>query len=86
MKWVLDNQKTIKAEKYNGLLDAANTGDLANAGVDNSTTNNNQWIASFSAGSTFKYKDQAQVRHFTFRLQDQQQEENYQKTFIKTEI
>ena len=33
MKWVLDNQKTIKAEKYNGLLDASNSGDLANAGV-----------------------------------------------------
>ena len=33
MKWVLDNQKTIKAEKYNGLLDASSTGDLANAGV-----------------------------------------------------
>ena len=33
MKWVLDNQKTIKAEKYNGLLDASTTGDLAKAGV-----------------------------------------------------
>ena len=33
MKWVLDNQKTIKAEKYNELLDASSTGDLANAGV-----------------------------------------------------
>ena len=33
MKWVLDHQKTIKAEKYNGLLDASSTGDLANVGV-----------------------------------------------------
>ena len=32
MKWVLDNQKTIKAEKYNGLLDASSTGDLAKVG------------------------------------------------------
>ena len=32
MKWVIDNQKTIKAEKYNGLLDAASTGDLPQAG------------------------------------------------------
>ena len=32
MKWVLDNQKTIKAEKYNGLLDAAAVGDLVQVG------------------------------------------------------
>ena len=32
MKWVLDNQKTIKAEKYNGLLDAAALGDLVQVG------------------------------------------------------
>ena len=33
MKWVIDNQKTIKAEKYSGLIDAASTGDLANVGT-----------------------------------------------------
>ena len=32
MKWVLDNQKTIKAEKYSGLLDAAAVGDLMQVG------------------------------------------------------
>ena len=32
MKRVLDNQKTIKAEKYNGLLDAAAVGDLVQVG------------------------------------------------------
>ena len=32
MKWVENHQKTIKAEKYNGLIDAAAVGDLAQAG------------------------------------------------------
>ena len=32
MKWVEHHQKTIKAEKYNGLIDAAAVGDLAQAG------------------------------------------------------
>ena len=32
MRWVTDHQKTIKAEKYNGLLDAAAVGDLAQVG------------------------------------------------------
>ena len=32
MKWVENHQKTIKAEKYNGLMDAAAVGDLAQAG------------------------------------------------------
>ena len=32
MKWVNDHQKTIKAEKYNGLIDAAAVGDLAQVG------------------------------------------------------
>ena len=33
MKWVMDNQKTIKAEKYNGLIDASATGDRAKVGT-----------------------------------------------------
>lgn len=33
MKWVLLNQKSIKADKYKGLLDASTNGDLANAGT-----------------------------------------------------
>ena len=32
MKWVENHQKTIKAEKYNGLIDAAAVGDLAQVG------------------------------------------------------
>ena len=32
MRWVTDHQKTIKAEKYNGLIDAAAVGDLAQVG------------------------------------------------------
>ena len=32
LKWAADNQKTIKAEKYCGLVDAANEGDLTKAG------------------------------------------------------
>ena len=32
MKWVNDHQKTIKAEKYSGLIDAAAVGDLAQVG------------------------------------------------------
>ena len=32
VKWILDNQNIIKAEKYQGLLDASNSGDLNNVG------------------------------------------------------
>jgi hypothetical protein len=32
MNWVRSNQATIRAEKYSGLMDAANENDLANAG------------------------------------------------------
>ena len=32
MRWVTDHQKTNKAEKYNGLIDAAAIGDLAQVG------------------------------------------------------
>ena len=32
MRWVNDHQKTIKAEKYNGLLDAAAVRDLSQDG------------------------------------------------------
>ena len=32
LKWVTDHQKTLKAEKYNGLIDATTVGDLAGVG------------------------------------------------------